>query len=71
MTREEELELDGWEKATTYDEPRLSEMVELYKELGYEVHLEPLNPEEELDCAECMKLVPENYKTVYTRKPSP
>lgn len=51
MTREQELTSQGWEKRTTYDEPRLSEMVELYRELGFEVHLEPLNPAEELECA--------------------
>jgi hypothetical protein len=67
MTREEKLTSEGWEKRTTYDEPRLSEMVELYKELGFETHLEPLNPDEELECAECMKLAPQNYKTIYTR----
>jgi len=70
MTREEELIGQGWEKTTTYDEPRLSEMVELYEELGYEVHLEPFNPIDELECAECMKLAPQNYKTIYTRKTS-
>jgi hypothetical protein len=43
-------------------------MVELHMELGIEIHLKPLNPEEDLDCAECMKLAPEYYKTVYTRK---
>jgi len=68
MTREEELIRQGWEKRTTYDEPRLSEIVEMYKEIGFEVHLEPFNPDEELGCAECMKATPENYKTIYTRE---
>lgn len=58
----------GWEKRATYDEPRLSEIAELYKELGFEVYIQPFNPDEETHCAECLKFSPEKYKTVYTRK---
>ena len=72
MTREEELAREGWEKQTTYDEPRLSEMVAMYQEINFEVHLEPFNPDEDPGCTECMKTSPEIYKTIYTRKkPSP
>ncbi len=63
-----ELAAEGWEKRTTYDEPRLSEMVQFYEELGFEVLLQPLDPAEETACSECMLLNPENYKTVFTRK---
>jgi hypothetical protein len=69
MSREEELARQGWVKQTTYDEPRLSEMIELYRELGYEVLVEPFDPESEIECAECMKIFPERYKTIYTRMP--
>ena len=31
------MDLTGWTKRTTIDEPRLSELVELYEELGFEV----------------------------------
>jgi hypothetical protein len=68
MTREEELAAQGWEKKTTYDEPRLSEILEMYEEMGFEVHLEPVNPEEEPGCSECMRIEPERYKTIYTRR---
>ena len=68
MTRQEELEGQGWERRTTYDEPRLSEIVEIYKEMGFEVHVEPFHPEEEPGCITCMKDHPELYKTIYTRK---
>ena len=68
MTREEELSNEGWARQTTYDEPRLSEVVAMYEEIGFEVHLEPFNSAEELGCTECMKTSPEKYKTVYTRK---
>ena len=71
MTREEELAAQGWQRRATYDEPRLSEMVAMYKDIGLEVHLEPIHPEEEEGCTDCMQLMPDMYKTVYTRgKPS-
>lgn len=70
MTREEELARQGWEKQSTNDEPRLSELVETYKEIGFEIHLEPFHPDEELGCTECMKISPDNYKTIYIRKKS-
>ena len=70
MTREEQLLKEGWKKQVTYDEPRLSEIVEVYREIGYEVHLEPYVPEENPGCTECMKLTPEKFLTIYTRKTS-
>ena len=68
MTPEEKLIQKGWTKQATYDEPRLSEMAEMYEEIGLEVHLEPFNPENEKRCAGCMQLMPDRYKTIYTRK---
>ena len=68
MTPEDKLTQQGWEKKATYDEPRLSEMVEMYQEIGFEVHLEPFNPEHENGCTGCMQSTPELYKTIYTRK---
>lgn len=67
MTREQELLRQGWEKRTTYDEPRLSELAEMYAELGLEVHQEPFDPTDQPDCAECMRQQPERYKTLYVR----
>jgi hypothetical protein len=69
MTRESELASKGWVKQSTLDEPRLSEVLEMYREIGFEVHLEPFNPDEESGCSECMKKDKERYRTVYTRKP--
>jgi len=68
MTPEEKLISDGWQKQATYDDPRLTEMVDMYKEIGLEVHLEPFNPEKEKGCTGCMAFMPDTYKTVYTRK---
>jgi len=67
MTREEELKKEGWEKRFTIDEPRLSEMVEQYKELGFEVLLEPVDTSSE-ECITCITAFPHLYKTIYTRR---
>lgn len=69
MTKEEELKKQGWEKRFTIDEPRLSEMVEQYQELGFEVLLEPAEAYAE-ECTTCLKnsAFTERHKTIYTRK---
>lgn len=64
----DELERQGWTKQATYDEPRLSEMVEAYEELGFEVRVEPFQPDGSVACGECMRLSPQQFKTIYTRK---
>ena len=69
MSREEELKKEGWEKRFTIDEPRLSEMVEQYKELGFEVLLEPVDLSSE-ECTNCIAADPQRYKTIYTRQKS-
>lgn len=71
MTREEELKKEGWEKRFTTDEPRLSEMVEQYKELGFEVLLEPVDTSSE-ECTGCLTdpAFSDRYKTIYTRQKS-
>ena len=70
MTRQEILSLQGWQRQATYDEPRLSEMADMYREIGLEVCLEPFDPDEEPGCTDCMASMPERYKTIYTRKKS-
>ncbi len=67
MTREEELKKEGWEKRFTIDEPRLSEMIEQYKELGFEVLLEPVDISSE-ECTTCIIASRDRYKTIYTRQ---
>ncbi len=68
MTPDNELIREGWKKQSTYDEPRLSEMVAMYAKIGFEVLLEPFDPMSEPGCTECMKISPEKYKIIYTRK---
>ena len=67
MSREEELENQGWEKRFTSDEPRLSEAVGQYEELGFEVLLEPVDTSSE-ECTTCLTALNDRYKTIYTRR---
>lgn len=67
MSREEELQKEGWEKRFTMDEPRLSEMAEQYRELGFEVLLEPVDPSSE-ECTVCITANLDRYRTLYTRR---
>lgn len=67
--REEELKRQGWTRMFIADEPRLSEAVELYKSLGYEVHLEPTTfNEADETCRACLKVNCRKCWTIYTRK---
>ena len=69
MTREKQLKKEGWEKRFTIDEPRLSDMLEQYRELGFEVLLEPVDLSSE-ECTSCIAVDPKRYKTIYTRPKS-
>ena len=59
-----------WQRRGTYCEPRLSDVVEMYEDAGFEVRLEPFSPEDvaEHECAECMLSDPGRYQTIFTRK---
>ena len=61
------LEKEGWERRTVTDEPRLSEMVELYEELDFEVLVLPVEPEDLDGCTACIDLEPDRYRTIFTR----
>ena len=64
-----ELKKEGWLKRTTIGEPRLSEIVELYKSLGYEVRIEPVTLEDmDNDCRRCYENNVDKVGTVYVRK---
>lgn len=72
------LEEQGWTEQFIANEPRLSEAVELYREAGFEVHLEPLpeepgcesctGPGEEKECRICFEGVEDQYRIIYTRR---
>ena len=74
--RETELKKQGWQKRFVAAEPRLSEMAELYRETGFEVHLEPLAAVEEPDkggkecgeCKICFEGAEDRYQVIFTRR---
>jgi len=73
MTREDELIRRGWVRRFVACEPRLSESLELYQSLGFEVHLEPLpdNPDPDTcgeECRICFEPDRDRYRIIYTRK---
>jgi len=66
------LVADGWERRFVTDGMRSQEVVDLYRQLGFEVRLEPILPPEVPDgCADCQLVVLFQFKTVYTRRPPP
>lgn len=70
MKTREELEREGWERRSLEKEPRLSELVELYKELGFEVLLLPATLQDlGASCpAPCPEAELEKYKIIYTKR---
>jgi hypothetical protein len=67
--RENKLKRLGWIRQFVTDEPRLSEAVELYKSLGYEIRLESASFEEVNQvCKNCLQADCERYKIIYVKK---
>ncbi|MBT3232063.1 MAG: hypothetical protein HN356_04550 [Calditrichaeota bacterium] len=61
---------EGWETRFFGQEPRLSEVTELYEELGFEVSIEPLVKSTCVGCTECFdENTPNSIFVVYTRRP--
>ncbi len=69
MTRDQELTAQGWTRQTVMNEPRLSEVVGLYRSLGFEVRLEPIEPSacNDQGCDICFEGAAETFRAVYTR----
>lgn len=63
------LTADGWERRFTADPQRAQEVMELYRQLGYEVHAEPASAAHRTDeCHACHAGMALHWKTIYTRK---
>ncbi len=76
-SRFEILQHEGWNKQFIADEPRLSEAIELYKQSGFEVHLESVPAKNEInqcpqgeagECRVCFEGNEDQYKIIYTRQ---
>ena len=73
VSPEDALLKDGWVRQTTIGEPRLSEIVQNYKMMGFEVHVEEFKTEGDSGCTTCFDAgqgMGFMYGTVYVRKRS-
>ena len=65
------LAAEGWGRRFMADGKRLKEYVELYTSLGFEVHMEAVQPEEiGPECTDCRLIMCRQFSTLYTRKRS-
>lgn len=66
--RSDALEKEGWLKRSILDEPRLSEVVAMYRELGLDVKVVDVKLGDVDGCTACLDGAMERYKIVYTRE---
>jgi len=62
---------DGWRALSTLSEPRLSEMAENYRALGYEVQVRDVQKTGEAGCSTCLDAgapAGQTYGTLYVRR---
>ena len=62
----EELQQKGWRGASITGGEHLGRILEMYEELGIEVHIEEVSPEECGGCTECYKAGNETIYRIYT-----
>ena len=63
-------EIEGWTVKYIGGEPRLSEQVELFRELGFEIRIEPFDPTRCGGCIECFKESANSLSILYVRRKS-
>ena len=60
---------EDWTMRNITDLNRVKDTVEAYESFGFEVKVEDFDPEKyPLDCNECMRETPENFKVIFTRQ---
>ena len=65
------LVAEGWERRFMTSVTRLTEYVELYTSLGYDVRSEPVRSDEvDPECNDCRLILYQQIVTIYTRKRS-
>ena len=64
----QELEAEGWKAASVTGGDHLKRTLEVYEELGIEVHLEEVKPEECDGCTKCFTADNETMFRIYTRQ---
>ena len=56
-----------WQEVAVDGETHVKRVVEMYKELGFEVRLEEVKPEEVKQCTKCYEETNERIYRVYTQ----
>lgn len=63
----EKMEKEGWKLASTTSGEHLRRTLEMYEELGFDVYIEEVTPEECGGCTICYKAGDEAITRIYTR----
>jgi hypothetical protein len=63
----QQLEAEGWMVASVTGGDHLKRTMEMYQELGIEVYLEEVKPEECGGCTECFTADNETIYRIYTK----
>lgn len=63
----EELEREGWQLASATSGAHLRRILEMYQELGFDIYLEEVTPEECGGCTVCYIAGDEPITRIYTR----
>jgi hypothetical protein len=63
----EEMVKTSWREVAIDGETHLKRMVKMYEELGFEVRLEEVKPQEAEQCTKCFQESGEKIYRVYTR----
>ena len=68
--RDDGMERNGWTRRFVVVRDRASEFVEMYRAMGYEVRLEPLDPEQlpASECGDCVQVTCAGCVVIYTRR---
>jgi hypothetical protein len=61
-------EMMDWQEVAIDGETHLKRLVDMYKELGFEVRLEEVKPEEVERCTQCLQERGEKICRVYARR---
>jgi hypothetical protein len=58
----------GWKEVAVDGETHLKRLVDMYRDLGFEIRLEEVKPEEVEQCTKCLVERKEKMYRVYTRR---
>ena len=70
MENSKNKNMADWERRSIIDNDRVSEQVEMYESIGFEVMVKDVDPDHlpQEYCKECFTANQEKYKILYTRK---